>query len=781
MSILGRSESGRVVGSAPPHDAPKSAGWSRKARGWLARVWEAAQPAPRVRRAAGLGGAAVPLLLAVLVGRQVRSGWGVPIDMLATALLATVALLLLTVVLRLLARALFWAPRFLGWLGTASALIVFVAAGATGIPVLAAAALGVVLVACFLAGYIAIETRRELRAGSRWRQVVLTLGAVVSLALLATLAWWLAQPGSSAHLVEVATSSMATPIGVPDPSTSGPYAVRTLTYGSGSDRRRPEFGTGVALRTAPVDARPFLKDFRGWREAIRRRYWGFGAEAFPLNGRVWYPEGTGPFPLVLVVHGNHNMGEYSDPGYGWLGHLLASRGFIVVSVDENFLNITPLGGGIPNEIAARGWMLLEHLRLWRMWNANAGNPFQGRVDLARIGLIGHSRGGEAVAIAAAFNRLARYPEDARVSFDFGFAIRAIVEISPTDGQYNPGDRPVVLENVDYLTLQGGHDSDVSQFLGDRQYHRVRFTSEGDWFKASVYIYRANHGQFNTVWGREDFPPPFGWFLNLRPLLAGEEQRRIGAVCISGFMEAALRDRRAYRDLFRNRRAAPAWLAHTTYLTRYEESSFRVLADYDEDVDVTTTSAPGGVVRATGFSIWREQDAYLRRKTPRKNYAVYLGWKPGGSGTPTYTLTLPEEFARAATLDPSARLELDIAEVDEDPNPDARPGPRKDRQPRKSPLDLTVELRDRNGNVARLPLSRFGGVPLPMQTAYTKWAAMEPMFGTTPEPVFATLELPLTAFAEAAPGFVPADLQSIALAFDRSDRGVVALDRVGFAR
>ena len=60
---------------------------------------------------------------------------------------------------------------------------------------------------------------------------------------------------------------------------------------------------------------------------------------------------------MLIVHGNHNMKEFSDPGYGYLGELLASRGFILVSVDENFLN-----GNIRGENDARGWMLLQHLR-----------------------------------------------------------------------------------------------------------------------------------------------------------------------------------------------------------------------------------------------------------------------------------------------------------------------------------------------------------------------------------------------------------------------------------
>ena len=66
----------------------------------------------------------------------------------------------------------------------------------------------------------------------------------------------------------------------------------------------------------------------------------------------------------------------------------------------------------------------------------------GKVDLDRVALMGHSRGGEAVAHAAAFNRLRYYPDDTSLEFDFNFGVRAVVAIAPVDGQYLPTDRPV---------------------------------------------------------------------------------------------------------------------------------------------------------------------------------------------------------------------------------------------------------------------------------------------------------------------------------------------------
>ena len=112
----------------------------------------------------------------------------------------------------------------------------------------------------------------------------------------------------------------------PNPADPGPFQVRTLYYGSGKDRRRPEFRDSVTLRTTAVDGSKLASAPTPALGRSRKKYWGFGFDSMPVNGRVWYPDGPGPFPLVLIVHGNHNMKDFSDPGYGYLGRLLAQAG-----------------------------------------------------------------------------------------------------------------------------------------------------------------------------------------------------------------------------------------------------------------------------------------------------------------------------------------------------------------------------------------------------------------------------------------------------------------------
>ena len=131
--------------------------------------------------------------------------------------------------------------------------------------------------------------------------------------------------------------------------------------------------------------------------------WPFLNTAVPLNGHIRIPRGRGPFPLVVFAHGNHDPLSNSTPGYLYLCDLLASHGIIAATIDVNFLNGNNLG-----ENDGRAIVHLEHLKQFRVWNAKAGHPLRGKIDLNRIMIVGHSRGGEGVGHASFFNRLRRF-------------------------------------------------------------------------------------------------------------------------------------------------------------------------------------------------------------------------------------------------------------------------------------------------------------------------------------------------------------------------------------
>ena len=591
------------------------------------------------------------------------------------------------------------------------------------------------------------------------------------------------------------------------PALPGPYPVSRLYYGSGTDKRRPEYRDSVSIVTETVDASKLVS--LGQSASERNGYWGFTPKEFPINGRAWYPEGEGPFPLVLIVHGNHDMRDFSDPGYGYLGELLASRGYVFASVDMNFIN-----GGIRNENDGRGWFLLKHIDAFKEFAADESTPFHDKIDFDRIALIGHSRGGEAVGHAAAFNRLSRYPDDASLEFDFNHGIRGIIAIAPVDGQYLPTGRLVPVENVNYMVFHGSHDGDVTSFHGLRLYNRLSFTDGGDYFKTAIYMYRANHGQWNTVWGNKDNGPRSARRLDLRGLIDGEAQREFGKIYISAFLETTLRDRPDYMPMFRDHRTIGGWLPETMYITQFESSSFRALASFEEDIDLTTGTAPGVTLEGDSLGTWRENLLDLRSRnrpttsSSQGNNALRLGWnnRVAGDGdavgTPaSYGISLPDGLAAEWGLSAASRLNLQLGAVEGRPSP-RRPeggdepqagggedeaeagggdagGDDAGRDGNDEPVDLSVVVTDADGKSAGVRLSDYGPIRRPLETVVRRRTAAASLVNPR-ELVVQSFSIPLADFVEANPSFDPARLDEIRLLFDRTAAGTVVVDDIGFS-
>ena len=596
-------------------------------------------------------------------------------------------------------------------------------------------------------------------------------------------------------------------ITAPNPADAGPFKVRHMYYGAGTDKQRAEYRDSVTLKTKPVDVSPFAT-VGPTQVDDRKKWWGFDMKKVPINGRVWYPEGDGPFPLVLVVHGNHNPEDFSDPGYGYLGELLASRGFILVSVDENFIN------GLSGENDARAWLLLKHLESWKKFNDSTGSPFHNRVDMNNIAVMGHSRGGEAAPLAATFNKLRFYPDDAKQKFNFNFNIKSVVAIAPVDGQYKASSQFTPLENVNYLVIHGSHDGDVSTFHGLRQFERLRFTDGRPLFKAAIFMYRANHGQWNTVWNNKDNGPRSGRFLDLRTLIDPESQRQFARVVISGFLEATLHGKREYVPLFRDHRTAGAWLPKTMYTTRFQESGYHALAEFDEDIDLTTGTARGVTLMGDSLQTWKENVLPYRSRggDDQKHQAVWLGWNSHIAGKDTtkmgrpasYTITVPDSLRAAWGVGERSALYFSLAATNDKPGPRtvARDSTKKDstaadsskkkpaapkeppkpkEKPDSTPVDLTVELVDAADHVARLPLSRFGVARRPLDArVYRRDGRDTQRFNTIFELVPQTFVMPLADFARSSPQFEPGKLKTIRLVFDRTVAGTVVVEDIGLS-
>ncbi|AIQ50407.1 hypothetical protein R70331_01870 [Paenibacillus sp. FSL R7-0331] len=568
-----------------------------------------------------------------------------------------------------------------------------------------------------------------------------------------------------------AAAGDVTPIDAADPAAPGIYSFTHFTYGSGKDLHRSGYGAEVPLTSGSADASSYIKS---WPK-LRTIFWGFDYTALPLNAQVWMPEGEGPFPLVLMVHGNHMMEDYSEEGYAYLGELLASRGFTAVSLDENFLNYSAWSGIPDNDFKVRTWMILKHLEQIGDYAEQPGNPFYQKVDYTKTALLGHSRGGQAVAMAADASRW--FKDDPVLAVTDQFTISSVIALAPTDKAID--DQQARLKDVSYLTLQGARDGDVHDFYGDRQYIRSSYSSGSPAFKSSLYIADANHSQFNTDWGLYDQTLPAGLFLSRAQIMDGEQQRQIAKAYVSAFLETTLHGQSVYRDLFRDYRSGLQWLPDTAYYSRFQSGDYIPVANFDEDRNKNT--AAGGTASVDGLS-WTEETAKDRESKSKATYGLVLAHDAGAEEAGSYSISLKDSVVSELAGSGAGGLTFSMANRNGD-NPaeeDAEPLIAEAAAP--AP-DVEVELTDSNDVSARLPLDEVMDIlPLP-QTEFTLSPWLEGRisdgkYGDLSEAVFQTYELPFESFLTEEPSLNTEELTEITFYLqEEGDR--IMLDDIGF--
>jgi hypothetical protein len=187
---------------------------------------------------------------------------------------------------------------------------------------------------------------------------------------------------------------------------------------------------------------------------------------------------------------------------------LAAQGYVAVSISGNAMNCRS------DYILERSQLIVEHLRYWRDWNLEdspLGEAYLGAVDLSRIGLIGHSRGGDAVSHVPSL--LSASPEE-------GITVESVFAIAPTDFH------SAEVLDTHYATLLPACDGDVSTLSGREIYDRS--VQDGNpVIQAQALYIGANHNYFSTEWAVNDG----SWVCSPSELVSKQAQQ--------GWLEAAL--------------------------------------------------------------------------------------------------------------------------------------------------------------------------------------------------------------------------------------------------
>ena len=525
----------------------------------------------------------------------------------------------------------------------------------------------------------------------------------------------------------------------------GDYTVETLEYSPVKD---------VELESGTIDLSFCVAEPDGLEGIRRKHFFGYDVENAAIAGKVWYPKEVSGCPVVFLIHGNHSILTESYLGYDYLGEYLASYGYVVVSVDENVLN------GLSNENDARAILLLENIRKLQQYNNQEENPLYGKMDYDRIALAGHSRGGEAVATACLFNGYDYYPENGMFDFQYHFNIRSVIAIAPTVNQYMPADHVVELQDVNYLQLQGANDQDVSENMGTTQYSHVTFTGAGEYIKSTLYIAGANHGQFNSLWGRFDLPEPAASFLNVKNFITTEEQQSILKICAKVFLDKTLENTDTYADLLTDYAKYSACLPETIYVQQYQKSDADIFCDYEEDSNLHTATDANVKLSAQHMSTWTEEMSRYSEQSggARGNYVLRLKWR--NTDDASYHLTFTEPVSLT-----DKNLAFDICNMEEEDGSDDQG----------KTVEPVLEITDVNGNTAYLNTADYVTVypSLPVRLGKLQYLTGTIVY----KHEYQTICVPTADFTSEERTVDLSQIRKITIAFPEDESGKVGIDNI----
>lgn len=543
----------------------------------------------------------------------------------------------------------------------------------------------------------------------------------------------------------------------------GAYTPETVLYGKAPGASVFSSGSTEAplLPSSYADLSTFFPSNAGLL-SLHDWYIEENSQQVKLSGKIWYPKECSNCPVLFFIHGNHTMTEPSYLGYDYLGSYLASHGYVMVSVDENFCNfyITPT---ISGEDDARAILLLENIRQVLSYNIEENSPIYGKIDKTRISIGGHSRGGEAAADAAFLNRCDVIPENGAHRLSYHFPIQAVIAVAPTSECYRPAGHEVSLTDTSYLLIHGSNDQDVSTMMGISQYQDVTFSGTKDCFKSFVYISGANHGQFNSLWGQTDTFFPLSLLHNTGNFIPEAEQQKLLKVYVKKFLDASFsKDKKSARDFFQRNAAYQPLLPDTLYFTGYEDSSFLPVCTFEEDADITHGTMEGTHISASHTAFYEMEQSIGSKKSGHGVCLSFSGNKPAA-----YQIC----FDKPPALSEASCLSFDVMDLG-------------GQNAKAFPLSLSVTLTDKMGQNYTLPASSYAPLypPLPVTLFKLESLLKNPVQKTC----FQTVRIPLSDFKFSSRNGLennipPDSIQKITFFFQNETDGKVMLDNIGFCK
>ena len=374
------------------------------------------------------------------------------------------------------------------------------------------------------------------------------------------------------------------------------------------------------------------------------------------------------YPVVVVVHGNSSA-TTSYLGYEYLLDHFARNGFIAASIHLN-----------PGQTGTdRARVMRSHLQiLFTMFGATAAN---------NIGIMGHSRGGEAVVIAARLNQQEAW----------GYNLNAVISLAPTN-QYT-------FENFSgawakpFLVIYGSLDGDLGG-IGDTGFELYDHASGMN--KSMAFVYRACHDRFNTVWGDGDFF--FGQMTaaDQAAVLSVNSHHYIAMGYMAAFYRQHLLNETEWSGIFRGEwipATVQASDANMKIYTQYEDTTVRTVDDFEGPHSATSwqNSTIGGTVTQSGLPASPQENDLrtMDSQSPHLSAGLLLRWD---NVTDTLTYDVPAGQRDVSGFNTvSFRITQKVGSAS---------------NPASQAQDLRLTLVDGGAHSRAIRVSKFAEVPFP---------------------------------------------------------------------
>jgi hypothetical protein len=461
----------------------------------------------------------------------------------------------------------------------------------------------------------------------------------------------------------------------------------------------------------------------------------FPADAAGVSDPAQISASQPDYPLVVIVHGNGH--DYT--AYDFLLQHFARNGFVAASIDNRYVNGNNLSHGMAG--LGRAHVFFHHLAVLK---AKFGSKLQNNV-----GVMGHSRGGEAVVKIARLNQ-----EQA-----LGNNINGLLALAPTDryGKETLADAFA----TPFFVLYGSRDGDVSGGAPGGQFD-WRATGFSLYDRASGamktmgFVYRATHNGFVTTNYDNPGDSP----------LPEAAQRAITQAYANAFFRQHLRSEATWEGMFTGlwKPASVAASGAEIYF-QYRVPGGKVVDEFEGAVPDWQSSTLGGGVSHGGtlpsnpgegrlFDFPPTQPG-LDTQSPHYSNGLKVNWDQLGD---RLAWSIP-----AAHQDVSgfSVLSLRVTQKEASPSNTANQA-----------QDFRVRLKDAANNERAIRASAFGPIPFPDQRSNSALR----------KSALAAVRIPLSSYTIVCAGQPKVDLASVvemSLEFSIRATGEVEVDEIEF--